>query len=525
MSRVGSDVEHADRPAAAAAFRPPAGQPQPTSSTGPPLPEWQRMVQQRGPVVLLAAMMLVYFAVFGTLTWRQHANFGTLGYDMGIYDQAIWLLSRFKTPFVTVRGLNYFGHHVNAVTILLVPFYWLGAGPGFLYLVETASIAAGAVPIWLLGRDRLANPWIALGPVAAFLLYPTLQWINWWHFHPDALIVAPLLFAYWLATRQRWSWFFIAVAVTLSCKEDAALAVFGLGALLLLRRQWRAGALTAVAGLIYFQVAAWIIRRANGGLGALYAESFPGYGDSLASVLSSMLRHPGTTLSALVQPDRLQYYRDVLSPMAFLPVAAAPVLLITAPQLAVNALTSYTPARNANFHYSSIVAAEVFAAAVEACAQLGRRVGIQRFLVGLLVAAALATNVARAPSPLGAPYHTGIWAAPQPKHTAMREALLLVPPSAGVSATDNLIPHLTHRVHAYIFPHPWQLPFWGVQGSSPPDPRTVDYLVLDMTTTSIGIDQEPTYRELTNADGEFHVVYDRAGIVVARRNSAGVTSP
>jgi hypothetical protein len=27
--------------------------------------------------------------------------------------------------------------------------------------------------------------------VAAFLLYPTLQWINWWHFHPDALIVAP----------------------------------------------------------------------------------------------------------------------------------------------------------------------------------------------------------------------------------------------------------------------------------------------------------------------------------------------
>jgi uncharacterized membrane protein len=126
-----------------------------------------------------------------------------------------------------------------------------------------------------------------------------------------------------------------------------------------------------------------------------------------------MLRRPGATLGTLVQPDRLQDYRDVLSPMAFLPVAAAPVLLIAAPQLAVNALTSYAPARNANFHYSSIVAAGVFAAAVEACAG-GRRVGLQRFLVGLLVAAALATNVARAPSPLGAPYHSGIWAAPQP---------------------------------------------------------------------------------------------------------------
>ena len=100
-------------------------------------------------------------------------------------------------------------------------------------------------------------------------------------------------------------------------KEDAALAVFGLGVLLLLRRQWRVGALTAAVGLIYFQVAAWIIRHANGGLAALYAASFPGYGDSLVSVLSSMLRRPGATLGTLVQPDRLQYYHDVLSPVAF----------------------------------------------------------------------------------------------------------------------------------------------------------------------------------------------------------------
>jgi uncharacterized membrane protein len=146
------------------------------------------------------------------------------------------------------------------------------------------------------------------------------------------------------------------------------------------------------------------------------------------------------------------------------------VLLIAAPQLAVNALTSYAPARNAIFHYSSIVAAGVFAAAVEACAWLGRRVGMQRFLVGLLVAAALATNVARAPSPLGAPYHSGIWAAPQPKHAGMREALRLVPASAGVSATDNLIPHLTYRVHAYIFPHPLAAPLLGCPGFIPTRP-------------------------------------------------------
>ena len=163
------------------------------------------------PIVLLAGVIALYIVVFGTLTWMQQTNFGTFGFDMGIYDQGIWLLSRFKNPFDTVRGLNYFAHHVNVITLAFVPFYWLGAGPHFLYLIETIWMALGALPVWLLARDRLGGRWLPLGLAASFLLYPSLEWINWWHFHPDALIITPLLFAWWLATRgvgagSRWRW-------------------------------------------------------------------------------------------------------------------------------------------------------------------------------------------------------------------------------------------------------------------------------------------------------------------------------
>ncbi len=102
--------------------------------------------------MILGVFIALYVGVFGVLTWRQQSNFGTFGFDMGIYDQGLWLLSRFETPFVTIRGLNYFGHHVNLITVLFVPFYWLGAGPHFLYIVETLAMAAGAIPIWLLAR-------------------------------------------------------------------------------------------------------------------------------------------------------------------------------------------------------------------------------------------------------------------------------------------------------------------------------------------------------------------------------------
>ena len=80
------------------------------------------------------------------------------------------------------------------------------------------------------------------------------------------------------------------------------------------------------------------------------------------------------------------------------------------------------------------------------------------------------------------------------------------------------------RPRLYL-PAPLAAPLLGVQGSSPPDRRTIDYLVLDMTTTSIGIDQKPTYKELTSADGDFRVIYDRSGIVVVRRNTARSASP
>ena len=122
---------------------------------------WRRPAA--GPATALAALVTVYIVVFGTLTWRQQSNYGTFGFDMGVYDQDVWLLSRFKTPFSTIRGLPTFGLHVNFILVLFVPAYWLGAGPHFLFAIETLWLAAGAIPIWLLGRDRFGNGWLPLG--------------------------------------------------------------------------------------------------------------------------------------------------------------------------------------------------------------------------------------------------------------------------------------------------------------------------------------------------------------------------
>src|SRR5829696_6033473 len=135
--------------------------PAPVRRPPPPAPDqvdldrligWAR---RRDPVRwVLGTMVVVWSLVFIYLGFQRHDRFGTYGFDLGIYDQAIWLLSRFETPFITLRGLNFWGTHANPILVLFVPFYWLGAGPHFLLVVQVASQALGAVAVFLLARDR-----------------------------------------------------------------------------------------------------------------------------------------------------------------------------------------------------------------------------------------------------------------------------------------------------------------------------------------------------------------------------------
>ena len=464
-------------------------------------------------------MVGAYIAVFGSLTFSQQSNYGTFGFDMGIYDQGIWLVSRFRTPFLTVRGLNYFAHHVNIITLALVPFYWLGGGPHLLYAVETGAIAAGAIPLWLLGRDRMQNGWVALAPAGGYLLYPSVEWINWWHFHPDALIITPLLFAYWLATRQRWSWYWIAVAVALSCKEDAALAIVMLGLVVALKFGERTqGALTTAAGAAWFLVCTKvIIPVANGGGSPFYADLFPGFGNSLPAIAWTMVRHPTRWIRLATHHDRFTYYAQLLWPVGLVCLLELPVLAIAGPQLLINVTSGHGYTHDIRFHYSSIVAAGVFVATVEACARRGRTAAGQRFVAGLVLACALAANVAWSPSPLSVKFHSGIWAKPAAKHGALNAAIHLVPSGAGVAATYYVVPHLTHRSLIYEYPNPWITSNWGVADRNPADPSKVDWMVVD--TTLLGT-QSKLFSELVGT--EFEVVFDRSGIVVAHRVHAGV---
>ena len=222
---------------------------------------------------------------------------------------------------------------MNPILLAFVPFYWLRAGPEFLLVVQVAAQASGAVAVYLLARDRLADRWLALVLAGVLLLNPTYQFLTWEFFHPDALAVAPLLFAYWAArlralavVRGRgraWRW---PARRTWHWSSPVSDSSFGSGATAATGRAPRS------AAVAWFLLSTRLLmRRALGGLDPFYDAFFPrARPQRRRGVVRSPSPVPGGCSTSPPGPTASPTTGMILAPFAFLPLAEPPTMALFA---------------------------------------------------------------------------------------------------------------------------------------------------------------------------------------------------
>ena len=340
-------------------------------------------------------------------------RWGTFGFDLGIYDQGTWLLSRFKDPFVTIRGLELFGHHANIFLLLLVPFYWLGAGPIFLLVVQVLAQASGAIAVFLLARDLLRSKWAGVVLAAALLLNPTYQWLTWEFFHPDAVAIGPLLFAYWAARSKRWRWFTVAAILAVVCKEDLAIAIAILGIIVAFRGDRRRGAIVAALSTAYFFFATRVLIPGQNGIGPFYDSFFGDLGKSPTEVAFNSVRHPTKTWDLANEKDRKNWYFNMFAPWAFVPLLDLRALAVAGGAIFINIVSSFPYTRDYRFHYSAIVVAGCAVATVEAIAWISnrakQRIPTQVAMLSAVLTAAVVASFALGCAQYSKHYKDGTW--------------------------------------------------------------------------------------------------------------------
>src|SRR3989344_4920311 len=188
-----------------------------------------------GDKKMLWLMILAYVAFFGLFTSLRHYQFQTQAWDMGIFDQLFWNTIHGQFMQSSIEDIpDHFGIHFSPTLLLLVPGYALFPSPYYLLLMQTIALALGAWPLYLLARKKLKDP-LPLIIAGAYLLYPSLHWVNTFDFHEIAFFVPLALAGLYFLEEQKWLPASVFLILAAGTKEDAILIVFFIGLYMLIK--------------------------------------------------------------------------------------------------------------------------------------------------------------------------------------------------------------------------------------------------------------------------------------------------
>lgn len=405
---------------------------------------------------VLGVVTAWYAWVTASVTVRNHNGMGTFGFDFALYDQALWLMSRFHAPFVTIMGRNLFGDHASWVMLPLVPVYWVWPRGAVILIAQAVALALGAVPAYLLARDRLRSEIAGLVFAGAYLLHPALQWSNMEQFHPDVAAAPALLGAVWAMRTGRWRLMIGCCIVACSVKEDLLLVVVPLGLVCAWRYRRRLGLAIAAGSLLWSAINVLVVLRLLNGVGSLNGWRIP-YGGPVGFV-GEFFRNPGAVLSYLWSDGRPWYVWQMLIPVGLLALGSIEALALIALPFASNLVSNFGYQHMIQYHYSLVLVPGIIVGAIDVTARFRAKHRVW-VLLGVSVSSVWSMYlwgpyaVSRRPAPVAVPSAQNVIDA----RAVMRD----IPDDAVVSAFYGYVPQLSHRKLIYQFPTPFRAAYWG----------------------------------------------------------------
>jgi uncharacterized membrane protein len=443
------------------------------------------------PIAALIALMVAYALCFGWLSLGRYWSYQMHALDLGNMGQAAWntihghpfRFTNMRLPYKieawnTTTRLSF---HVEALFPVISLVYLIYPYPESLLVLQTVALALGAVPVYLLARDILAKPWLGVAFAAAYLLFPALEAMNLYEFHPVSLATPLLLFAFLFAQRRQYRLFVVCCLAAMGTKEEIGLvvAMFGLY-VAVVNRDRRVGLGVAAVGALWSLAAVFVVERHYRLPGTVtYMKARYAYlGHGVRGVLHTVFRDPGAFGRVLLIWPKLWYLLRLLAPVGFLALLAPAVLLLGTPTLALNLFSQ-------DFHMYSALgdnSAELISIVLIA-AIFGARLVLRilHYWVSPRMAAtgigayvllvALISQRFDGYTPLGQLFQSPTIGS----HQRLADKFVaMVPAAAPVATQDQLDPHLSSRRYLYLFQDTGR--------QAPPPMVPADYILLDVSS-------------------------------------------
>lgn len=397
----------------------------------------------RGEGIPLASMVVGFAIVYSLIGLVRHWRFGSNAFDLGIFDQAVWHLSRFERPASTVSGFsNILGDHFSPLLLALAPLYWIAPRPETLIVAQSVLFALSLVPVFLFGRRRLDRR-ATLLLTASCGFFWGLQRAAAFDVHEIAF--APLLIGTALLAMDRrwWTLFWIAAGVLALVKEDLLPLLAIMGLYLIWVGERRRGAVLVAASATGFVLVVRIVIPALSDAGAYQHAGSYGWIAERPWLLPLQLVSP---------PAKLETMLMWLAPFALLPLAS-PLGLLAVP-IALTRLLSPSPTHwGTSFHYSAPLAPILAMSAADALAGIASRrptIASGRRLTWIVSGACVVLS-------LILPGNQPFWDLLDPQdytltavHRSGHAVVRSIPDGASVVAQSPVVPHLSRRQAIHV---------------------------------------------------------------------------
>lgn len=152
-------------------------------------------------------------------------------YDFGIFDSAIWKVSRFQAPVIdhlVISNKWIFADHFNPSIFLLSPIYWITSKSEILLLIQSFVVGLSGLVIYSISKKITKNKISSLAVLTAYFLFTGLQNAVITDFHEVTIATLFLALAFWSILNKKTLLYFLFLIITLGFKESMFAVGIGL---------------------------------------------------------------------------------------------------------------------------------------------------------------------------------------------------------------------------------------------------------------------------------------------------------
>jgi uncharacterized membrane protein len=369
----------------------------------------------------------------------RHWLYQSHGYDLGWFDQAVYLISTGQNPIVSFGGFHILGDHAAIIFYPIALLYKIYPDVHWLFAIQAVALAGAGWPIYHLSLQAGLNRHQATTIVFAYLLYPLVFNKSLFDFHTEVIAIPCFLMAVLAARSKQIFAFVLAIVAILSCKAVLSLTVIAMGVWLLVFEQRRTHGTIAIGlGLAWFITASQYIIPAFSGAEPAAVSRYSYLGSSISEIARNLIFKPNLVLGKIFSADTLEYLVFLSLPILWClsPRHLAP-LISTLPMLTMNILSTASTQRNLVHQYSIPILPFLFVAIIGAVAADRAFLKTRRnILIWSAIAFILLSKVG---------YFWSNYLSSIDTNVATAIALGKIRDSGAVLTTGEISPHLTHR--------------------------------------------------------------------------------